>query len=65
MLLTRDQLHSLPKAELHVHLDGSLRPSTMLDLAKDTIETFMMGAAELKVPLEVGIGVGDNWEKAH
>ncbi len=25
----------MPKAELHVHLDGSLRPATMLDLARD------------------------------
>jgi len=40
-------------------------PVDQLDMAKETIEKFMMGAAELKVPLEVGIGVGDNWEKAH
>jgi adenosine deaminase len=33
-MLTRDVVRRLPKAELHVHLDGSLRPSTMLDLAK-------------------------------
>jgi len=29
-----DLIHALPKAELHVHLDGSLRPSTMLDIAR-------------------------------
>ena len=38
--VTRDRLLALPKAELHVHLDGSLRPATMVELA-----------AELGVPL--------------
>lgn len=32
--MTRDQLRASPKAELHVHLDGSLRPATMIDLAR-------------------------------
>lgn len=30
----RDWLRSLPKTDLHVHLDGSLRPSTLLELSK-------------------------------
>ena len=31
--VTRDLVSRLPKTDLHVHLDGSLRPSTLLELA--------------------------------
>ena len=35
MAVTRDRLLSLPKPELHVHLDGSLRPATLIELARE------------------------------
>jgi adenosine deaminase len=33
-MLTKELLKKLPKAELHVHLDGSVRLATLLELAK-------------------------------
>lgn len=34
MPLTPELLRKLPKAELHIHLDGCLRPATMIELAR-------------------------------
>ncbi|NNL99451.1 MAG: adenosine deaminase, partial [Gammaproteobacteria bacterium] len=34
MALNRRQLRALPKVELHRHLDGSIRPGTVLDIAR-------------------------------
>lgn len=34
MKITRDFLHRMPKTDLHVHLDGSLRLKTILELAE-------------------------------
>ena len=35
LAITTDFIRSLPKTDLHVHLDGSLRIKTLIDLAQD------------------------------
>jgi DNA polymerase-1 len=36
-----------------------------VDSARARVRELMQGAARLKVPLVVDIGVGDNWDEAH
>ena len=54
--LTKEFVKSLPKAELHCHLDGSMRPETILDIAdKEKVKLPTHDLKELKSILEVGI----------
>jgi len=40
-------------------------PESVLEKAVDRITGIMSDAAELKVPLIVEAGIGDNWDEAH
>jgi adenosine deaminase len=54
--LTREFVKSLPKAELHCHLDGSMRVETIIDIAKkEKIKLPSHDLKELKKILEVGM----------
>lgn len=42
--LSREDIHSWPKAELHTHLDGAMRLDTMLELAADQDKMHLLPA---------------------
>ena len=47
--MTKELIHKLPKTDLHVHLDGSVRTETIIDLAKEhNIKLPTMDVAELR-----------------
>ncbi|MCC6563196.1 MAG: DNA polymerase I [Xanthomonadales bacterium] len=50
--------------QVHDELVFEVRPGAVEELSAGLRER-MMAAAELRVPLEVGIGAGANWDEAH
>jgi DNA polymerase-1 len=40
-------------------------PDAEVPLVRERLPALMAGVAELRVPLLVDIGVGDNWDQAH
>ncbi len=59
MRLSKSILQKLPKAELHCHLDGSLRIDTILELAEQQkVELPSKHPKELKQILEIGNNTG-------
>jgi DNA polymerase I len=36
-----------------------------VEVVKENVRRLMVGAVELEVPMEVEVGVGDNWLDAH
>jgi len=57
--ITSELLQKIPKAELHCHLDGSLRVSTIIDIAqKNNIHIPSFDENELRSILTVGDNIG-------
>jgi len=46
--LTREEIAAWPKAELHVHLDGSVRMATLLELARERDRMDLLPAPDLE-----------------
>ncbi|MDZ4201677.1 MAG: DNA polymerase I [Gallionella sp.] len=62
--LVAEQLQA--KLIMQVHDELVLEvPENELELVKKKLRELMCNVAELKVPLEVGLGEGANWEAAH
>ena len=73
MKIAMINMHKAIKAEKsEAKLILQVHDELILDTPKDEIDQIitlitdsMMGAANLDVPLEIDIGVGDNWDQAH
>ncbi|MEL7536354.1 MAG: DNA polymerase I [Pseudomonadota bacterium] len=62
--LERDAVDARLIMQVHDELVFEVRDDQVDEVAAQAVE-FMMGAAELDVPLKVDYGAGDNWDEAH
>jgi len=62
--IEREQMHTRLIMQVHDELVLEV-PENELALVKENLPGLMCHVAELKVPLEVGLGEGGNWEAAH
>lgn len=62
--LTQEKLKSLLIMQVHDELVLEV-PDNELEKVRENLPQLMCKVAQLKVPLEVGLGVGRNWDEAH
>ncbi|MBC8367013.1 adenosine deaminase [bacterium] len=57
MKIDRHWLKELPKTDLHVHLDGSIRPATLLELAREgKVDLGLSSEEEIREATQMGDG---------
>jgi DNA polymerase-1 len=62
--LEQEKLQSMLIMQVHDELVLEV-PQTELALVKEKVRELMCNVADLKVPLDVGLGEGANWDEAH
>lgn len=62
--MKKENLQSKMLMQVHDELVFDLHKSEV-DLVKTKVEDFMKTALPLEVPMEIGLGVGENWLEAH
>ncbi|MBI5751536.1 MAG: DNA polymerase I [Hydrogenophilales bacterium] len=62
--LRQEKMRSFIIMQVHDELVLEV-PDAELDIIKAELPRLMAGVAQLEVPLEVSVGVGPNWERAH
>lgn len=62
--MLKEKMKSRMILQVHDELVFDVHKSE-IDQVKELVKTQMMGAAELSVPLEVEMGIGQNWLEAH
>jgi len=62
--IEKEKLHTLLIMQVHDELVLEV-PQAELHHVKEKLRDLMCHVAELKVPLEVGLGEGGNWDEAH
>ncbi|GKU78738.1 adenosine deaminase [Paenibacillus sp. L3-i20] len=50
MITINERIHTLPKVDLHLHLDGSVLPETIIDLARESGATLPAWEPEQLIP---------------
>jgi DNA polymerase-1 len=66
------EVHRWLQGQPHARLMMQVHDELVLEVAEDSVEAVlaelrarMAGAAELRVPLKVEVGIGKNWDEAH